>query len=116
MSVRIEVHGLEVVARHGVDDDERQRDQRFFFDVELDAQEPAADEIGATVDYREVRDAVIRVSRAQAYSLLETLAAAVADALLEALRVDGVRVRVRKPGIAWAEWTAATVTRGAISS
>jgi dihydroneopterin aldolase len=116
MTVLIEVHGLEIVARHGVAEDERQRDQRFFFDVELDAPEPSVDEIGATADYRVVRDVVRRVSATTTYSLLEALAAAVADALLESLRVDAVRVRVRKPGVTWAEWTAATVTRGATSS
>lgn len=115
MTLRIDVYGLEVIARHGVDDEERHRDQRFLFDVELEGPEPSADEIGATADYRAVRDVVRAVSAAQSYSLLETLAAAVADALLESLPVAGVRVRVRKPEIAWAEWTAATVTRGAVS-
>jgi len=116
MSVRIEVHGLEIVGRHGVADDEREREQQFLFDVEFEAPEPATDEIGATADYRTVREVVRAVSDATTYSLLETLAAAVADALLESLPIDEVRVRVRKPGIAWAEWTAATVIRRAISS
>ena len=116
MTLRIDVHGLEVLVRHGVGDDERQRDQRFVFDVQLEASEPTADEIGATADYRVVRDVVRAVSAAQSYSLLETLAAAAADALLESLPVAGVRVRVRKPEIPWAEWTAATVTRGMIAS
>jgi hypothetical protein len=35
----------------------------------------------------------------------------VADALVAALSVASARVRVRKPGISWAEWTAATVER-----
>ena len=116
MSVRIEVQGLEVVGRHGVTDDERAGDQKFLFDVEFEAPEPSADDIGATADYRMVRDVVRAVSDATAYSLLETLAAAVADALLASLPIAAVRVRVRKPGIAWAEWTAATVTRRATSS
>ena len=114
--MRIEVHGLEVFAQHGVGESERRRAQRLVFDVEIEATEPDVDEIDATVDYRVIRDVLVRVSEAATYSLLETLAAAAADAVVEALPVDGVRVRVRKPGVAWAEWTAATVTRGAISS
>ena len=114
--MRIEVHGLEVFAQHGVGEAERLRAQRLVFDVEVEAAEPAADQIDATVDYRAIRDVVVRVSDAATYSLLETLAAEVADAVVDSVPVEGVRVRVRKPGIAWAEWTAATVTRGAISS
>jgi dihydroneopterin aldolase len=114
--VRIEVHGLEVFAQHGVEEAERRRAQRLVFDVEIEAAEPVTDDIDGTVDYRAVRDVVLRVSDASTFSLLETLAAAVADAVVDAVPVEGVRVRVRKPGVAWAEWTAATVTRGAISS
>ncbi len=111
MTVRIEIHGLEVFGRHGVDEDERRDGQTFLFDVDLDVGEPEADEIGATADYRIVRDVVRTVSDAHAYALLESLAGAVADALMEALAAGRIRVRVRKPGITWAEWTAATVER-----
>jgi 7,8-dihydroneopterin aldolase/epimerase/oxygenase len=111
MTVRIEIHGLEIFGRHGADEDERRDGQTFLFDVQLEVPEPAADELGGTVDYRRARDVVRAVSEARRYVLLETLAAAVADALADALGVERVRVRVRKPGIAWAEWTAATVER-----
>jgi dihydroneopterin aldolase len=111
VTVQVEIHGLEVAGRHGVDDEERRREQTFLFDVELIVPQPRADEIGATVDYRKVRDVVRRVSAADSYALLETLAAAACDAVLSELPVQSVRVRVRKPGVAWAEWTAATVER-----
>jgi dihydroneopterin aldolase len=48
---------------------------------------------------------------ANAFQLLETFAVAIADSLHEELLPERVQVRVRKPGIAWAEWTAATVER-----
>jgi 7,8-dihydroneopterin aldolase/epimerase/oxygenase len=73
--------------------------------------EPRADTIEATVDYRRVRDVVLAVSDAKSYVLLETLVAAVADALVEELQLEKVRVRVRKPGVAWAEWTGVTCER-----
>ena len=47
----------------------------------------------------------------ESYRLLETLAAAAADAIASSLPVRTVRVRVRKPGISWAEWSAVTVER-----
>lgn len=107
----IEVHGLELFARHGVNEDERRDGQSFLFDVTLEIAEPREDSIDATVDYRRVRDIVEAVSDAQSHRLLETLAAAAADALLADLQLERVRVRVRKPGIAWAEWTGVTCER-----
>jgi 7,8-dihydroneopterin aldolase/epimerase/oxygenase len=104
----VEVHGLELFGRHGVNDDERRDGQTFLFDVTLEIAEPKEDAIEATIDYRLVRDIVRGVNDAESYRLLETLAAAVANALNTELRVKGVRVTVRKPGIAWAEWTSVT--------
>jgi dihydroneopterin aldolase len=101
----VEVHGLELHGRHGVNDDERRDGQSFLFDITLEIAEPKEDTIGATVDYRQVRDIVRTVNEAESYRLLETLAAEAADALIEALPIQKVRVRVRKPGIAWADWT-----------
>jgi dihydroneopterin aldolase len=107
----VEVHGLEVFGRHGVNDDERRDGQPFLVDVTLQLPEPQQDAIEATVDYRRVRDVVVAVSGAESYRLLETFAAAIADALVGELPAERVEVRVRKPGVAWAEWTAASVER-----
>lgn len=111
----VEIHGLEVFGRHGVGEAERRDGQSFLFDVTLDLAEPAEDSIGATVDYRAVRDAVRESSDARSYDLLESLAAATAESILTRFDVDSATVRVRKPGIAWAEWTAATASRSRAS-
>jgi dihydroneopterin aldolase len=107
----VEVHGFELFGRHGVNDDERRDGQTFLVDVSVEVPEPKEDAIGATVDYRRVRDVVRAVNDGDSYRLLETFAAAVADALVGELPVERVQVRVRKPGVAWAEWTAASVER-----
>jgi dihydroneopterin aldolase len=107
----VEVHGLEVFGRHGVNENERRDGQAFLVDVAVEVDEPQEDSIDATVDYRVVRDLVRQVSDARSYKLLEKLAAAVADALMADLPLRSARVRVRKPGVSWAEWTAATVER-----
>ena len=116
MSVLVEIHGFEVFGHHGVDEAERRRGQPFVFDVELEVDEPRTDSIDAVVDYRGVRDVVRTVCETQEFQLLETLAATVADALADALQPRFLRVRVRKPGVAWADWTAATVERSSESS
>ena len=107
----VEVHGLELFGRHGVGEAERRDGQTFLVDVDLQIPEPREDTLDATVDYRRVRDVARRISDERSYQLLETLAAALADALAAELSVERVQVRVRKPGVAWAEWTAATAVR-----
>jgi 7,8-dihydroneopterin aldolase/epimerase/oxygenase len=111
--VIVELYGLEVFGRHGVLESERREGQTFLFDVTLEVDKPREDRIEETVDYREVAARVQEVSGATRFDLLESLAAAVADALVESFPVASATVRVRKPrpaGIA-AEWSAATVRR-----
>jgi dihydroneopterin aldolase len=107
----LELHGLELHGRHGVGEDERRRGQTFFVDVTLKVVEPGEDSVEATYDYRRARDLVRAVNERASYRLLETFAAAIADALAAEHAVERVSVRVRKPGVAWAEWTAASVER-----
>ena len=98
----IELDGIMLHGHHGVLERERRDGQRFLVDVELDlADESAAasDAIADAVDYREVVALVREVSDARAYHLLEAFAAALADALVAAFPVTGVRVRVRKPDV-----------------
>jgi dihydroneopterin aldolase len=109
--VIVELQGVEAVGRHGVNDDERREAQTFLFDVAVEIDEPKQDSIDATVDYRALRDTITTLCENESYRLLEMLAAAAADAIASSFPVLAVRVRVRKPGIAWAEWSAATVER-----
>ena len=111
----VELVGLEVFGRHGVDDDEREHGRVYFYDVALDVAEPRRDELDATVDYRAVAACVREVSDGHEYRLIEALAAAVADGLVARFRAQRVTVRVRKPGIAPAglavEYSSATAVR-----
>jgi dihydroneopterin aldolase len=109
--VIVEIHGLEVFGRHGVNEDERRDGQQFLVDVTLEVPEPAEDSIDAAVDYRAVRDTVRELSDIRSYKLLESLAQTAAEAIVARFAVDVATVRVRKPGVAWADWTAATASR-----
>jgi 7,8-dihydroneopterin aldolase/epimerase/oxygenase len=114
VSVLVELAGLEIPGRHGVEDWERETEQPFLYDLELELPEPAADRLEETVDYREVVELVRTVSKSRQFQLLESMAAAIADALLERFPLERARVRVRKPqvrlGVA-IEHTAAIVER-----
>ena len=80
--MRIELAGIELHGHHGALDEERERGQRFLFDVELEVGERGrSDRIEDAVDYRDVVACVREVSDAHAYHLLEALAGALADEL-----------------------------------
>jgi len=114
VSVTVELVGLEFHGRHGVDEEERAAGQPFLYDLWLELPEPAEDDIAQTVDYREVVELVRGVSDRRSLQLIESLAAAVAEALMERFPLDSVRVRVRKPEVqlgAPVEHSAATVER-----
>jgi dihydroneopterin aldolase len=115
MSLTVELYGLEIDGRHGVEDEERSRPQPFLYDLWLEVPEAATgDRIEDTVDYREVVRCVREVSDGRQFHLLEAMAAAVAEALLERFLLEGVRARVRKPAVrleAPVKWTAATAER-----
>jgi len=97
--MRIEIEGVTLRGLHGVLDHERRDGQLFAFDVALELDEPAEDDIDATVDYRDVVACVREVSDGTAFQLLESLAAAVADELMRRFPVSGATVRVGKPGL-----------------
>jgi dihydroneopterin aldolase len=101
VTVQVELAGLELHGYHGVLEGERRQGQRFLFDLWLDVPDAAGetDRIEDAVDYREVVATVREVSDGRAYSLLEALAAAVADAILARFPVERARVRVRKPDV-----------------
>ena len=114
MSVVIELAGLEVRGRHGVDDREREREQPFLYDLWLELAEPTGDRIEETVDYRAAAQLVREVSDSGQFRLLEAIAAAVADALVERFPLERARVRVRKPEVrlgSQVDYAAATVER-----
>ena len=100
MDLTLELAALEVFGHHGVGQDERRAGQPFLFDVWLDVPEAAlSDRIEDAVDYRQVASAVREVSDGREFRLLEALAGAVADALVDRFPVTRARVRVRKPNV-----------------
>jgi dihydroneopterin aldolase len=98
---RVFIEGMSFFARHGVLPAERETGQRFLVDVVLCLDFAAAgkaDDLEHTVDYLAVYKEVERVVCGRSYRLLESLAEAVAEALLKAFTVKEVGVRIKKPG------------------
>jgi dihydroneopterin aldolase len=112
----VEVQGLELQGHHGASEGEQERGQTFLFDLRLEVSDAAlSDRIEDAVDYREVVRLVQEVSDGRRFALIEALATAIADAIVERFPVERVSVRVRKPEVRPAglpvEWTAATAER-----
>ena len=98
----IELRGLVVFGHHGFLEEERRLGQRFLVDLRADVKgdAPETDDIDDTVDYRRLAALVREVFAGPERLLLERLAGAVADGILEQFAyVERVRVRIRKPDV-----------------
>ncbi len=102
LRMRIELAGLVVFGKHGYLEEERRLGQRFLVDLWVDVRGEATetDRIEDTVDYRRLAALVREVFAGPERLLLEGLAGAVADGIVERFpAVERVRVRVRKPDV-----------------
>jgi 7,8-dihydroneopterin aldolase/epimerase/oxygenase len=100
--VTIELRSLVVFGHHGYLEEERRLGQRFLVDLWVDVHGSAdeTDRIEETVDYRRLAALVREVFGGRERLLLEGLAGAIADGILERFAaVERARVRVRKPDV-----------------
>lgn len=116
MEVTIEISGLEIFGFHGVLPREQEQGQRFLYDITLIAHDAGVrtDKLKDTIDYNAVVACVQEISSGRRFNLIEALAAAIADELIQRFDISRVRVRVRKPEVELGlpvEHTAATVER-----
>lgn len=96
---RVELRGLRVVGVHGLLPEERHRPQPFELDLDLelaDHRGAGSDDLADTADYAAAAAAAAAVVTGTPHQLLESLAAAVADAVLADPAVVAVTVAVRK--------------------
>jgi len=100
VSDQIILTGVRAFGYHGVYDEERREGQEFVVDLVLDVDTRAAaasDDVADTVHYGELAEQIAALVAADPVDLLETLAARIADAVLERPSVAGVQVTVHKP-------------------
>jgi dihydroneopterin aldolase len=97
---RIELRGLRALGRHGCLPEEKERDQPFEVDLDVELELSAAgrsDDLGDTVDYGALASSVAAiVAGPPAHHLLERVAERVAEAVLADAQVRSVTVAVRK--------------------
>lgn len=96
----ITLTGLRVHAHHGVFEFEREQGQVFVIDVIawLDLHTAAtSDDLGATVHYGELAEAVAAAVSTNPVDLIETVAERVADVVLSFDTVTKTQVTIHKP-------------------
>ena len=97
---RISLIGISAFGYHGVFDSERQRGQRFVVDVScsLDLSSAAdTDDLGKTIDYAALAQAVAADVERDPLNLIEALADRIALTCLRHEAVQCVEVTVHKP-------------------
>ena len=100
MTDRIDLTGIEVFAKHGVFDFEKERAQMFRVDVTAyaDLTVPGeTDDLIDTLDYGALAFEVREVVGAESHKLIERVAARVAETVLAHPQVERVVVTIHKP-------------------
>jgi dihydroneopterin aldolase len=95
----IAIEGIRAFGRHGANPGERADAQEFVVDVDVWVM-TSTDSLEGTFDYRTVVQTARQTIESTSYVLLETLAEAVATAILEAGPAVRVTAVVHKPGAA----------------
>ena len=112
---RILIRDLAVRCIIGTMPKERKQPQRVILDLVLDCDLHAAgksDRLDDTMDYKALKDEVVRFVQASQYFLLERLADRVAALCLKEQRVHAVTVTIDKPGaLTQARSVAVEITR-----
>jgi 7,8-dihydroneopterin aldolase/epimerase/oxygenase len=102
----IVIKGFKVSGRHGVTQEERDRDQEFLVDLECQLDLSAAgraDRIEHTVDYMELIEDIRQVVSRESYNLLEALGERLAQVVLARPFVDRVLIGLSKTQLAKGE-------------
>jgi dihydroneopterin aldolase len=115
-SDRIHIEQLEVFARVGVAEIEREKPQRLTVSITLWPKQDTRDledQIDRTVNYSAVAEAARNFVRVQSVNLIETLADRLAKHLLGNFAIQKIRVELRKFALPGAKHVSVTVTRTA---
>jgi len=110
----IHIEQLELFARIGVTNDERERPQRLTVSITVWPNEQfdhLGDDVARAVDYSVVSAAVRDFVAGRSDKLIETLAEALASYLLGMFRIRQVQIELRKFALPDAQYAAAIVTR-----
>jgi dihydroneopterin aldolase len=99
VTTRLFLTGITAEGHHGAKPGEKDRVQDFVVDLDVEV-EVGGDELDSTADYRELIRAARAAVEERSFDLLESIASAVAAAVLENPGVTRVGAVVHKPAAA----------------
>lgn len=97
---KIIAKGLKFFARHGVNPEEKEKPQRFLFDLEIGLDLSTArqsDQLKDTINYSDLVECVREQVQNRSYNLLEALAESIAESIMRRFPAEYVQVTVKKP-------------------
>ena len=115
MKGKVLVEGLEIECIIGIHPHEREQCQLILVDCILEcdfARAVETDDFAHAVDYVAVSETLTRTARDGAFQLIETMAEAMAQALLKDDAVEKVCIKIMKPAaVPQASWAAVEIER-----
>jgi len=98
----IALRGLRAFGRHGANPGERDRDQPFDIELEIDVDLGAArasDDLADTIDYAAIHERIVTLVREKSYALLERLGDEILRDVMHDERIRAARITIGKPDL-----------------
>ena len=102
MSFDIHLSKIECFGKHGIYDNEKNNEQKFFVDIYININDFEEDDISKTINYEEVVDLVIKIVARENFDLIESLSKNIVKKIVnqyqkENLRINEIKSTVHKP-------------------
>jgi FolB domain-containing protein len=102
MSFDINISKIKCSGKHGIYDYEKQNDQEFLVDIDINISDFSEDDINKTLNYEEIVDLVIKFVNTESYDLIETLAKQISEQIvfkyaINVFMLQEIKVTVHKP-------------------
>tara|TARA_B100001173_G_scaffold211407_1_gene182442 strand:+ start:94 stop:462 length:369 start_codon:yes stop_codon:yes gene_type:complete len=102
MSFDIHLSKIECFGKHGIYDNEKNNEQKFFVDIHININDFEEDDINKTIDYEEVVDLVIDIVAHESFGLIESLSKNIVKKIVdqyqkENLSINEIKATVHKP-------------------
>jgi dihydroneopterin aldolase len=102
MSFDINISKIKCSGKHGIYDHEKQNDQEFLVDININISDFSEDNINKTLNYEEIVDLVIKIVNTESYDLIETLAKYISEQIVlkyskTEATLQEIKVTVHKP-------------------
>jgi len=102
MSFDIHLSKIECFGKHGIYDDEKKNEQKFFIDIYINIDDFEEDDISKTINYEEVVDLVIETVANESFDLIESLSKNIVRKIVNQfqeknLNINEIKATVHKP-------------------